>query len=86
MAYIIGDTCLKCGACEASCENKAISEKDIYTIDPERCTECVGNSSAPMCAEVCPVGAPNRDPNHRESKDQLLEKWKRLHPGQKPKI
>ena len=86
MAYFIGDTCLKCGACEAGCENKAISEQDIYTIDPARCTECVGNAISPMCVEVCPVGAPNPDPNNKESREQLLKKWNRLHPGQKPKL
>jgi hypothetical protein len=25
------------------------------------------------------------DPNHKESKDQLLDKWKKLHPGKTPK-
>ena len=38
MAYVISDDC-------------AISEGDIYHIDPETCTECG------TCADVCPSEA-----------------------------
>jgi len=85
MAYMITDDCISCGTCEAECQNEAISEGDeIFIIDPDRCTECVGNFELPKCAEVCPVGAPVPDPDHVESKEQLLEKWHRLHPGETP--
>jgi ferredoxin len=85
MAYKITDDCMSCGACELKCKNEAISEgEEIYVIDPDRCTECVGNFELPKCAEVCPVDACIPDPDHEESKEQLLEKWYSLHPGETP--
>jgi ferredoxin len=85
MAYKISDDCISCGACESECPNEAISEGDTtYVIDPKKCTECVGAFESSKCAEVCPVDACNPDPAHKESKDQLLEKWKGLHPGETP--
>ncbi len=72
MAYKITEDCISCGACEAECKNQAISEGDShFVIDPDKCTECVGNASSPKCAEVCPVGAPISDPDHIESKEKL---------------
>ena len=86
MAYKITDDCISCGACEPECPNAAIKEGGtIYEIDPERCTECVGAFDKQQCAEVCPVGAAVPDPAYEESHDQLLEKWKKLHPGETPK-
>ncbi len=85
MAYKITEDCISCGACEDECKNQAISEGDTcFVIDPAKCTECVGNAPSPKCAEVCPVGAPVPDPDHVESKDQLLEKWHKLHPDETP--
>jgi len=85
MAYKITDECISCGACEAECKNQAISEGETsYVIDPDRCTECVGYHDSPKCVEVCPVEAPQPDPDHVESKEQLLEKWRKLHPGEVP--
>ena len=87
MAYKITDDCISCGACEPECPNKAIKEgNSIYVIDPERCSECVGAHAKQQCAEICPVGAPVPDPTHQESRDALLAKWKKLHPGETPKI
>ena len=86
MAYKISDECISCGACQPECPNAAISEgKTVYVIDPAKCTECVGSHDASKCAEVCPVGAPNPDPAYKETREQLLEKWKKLHPGKTPK-
>ena len=51
MAYVINDDCINCGACAAGCPVEAISEGDIYSIDPETCTECG------TCADVCPSEA-----------------------------
>ena len=86
MSYKIIDDCISCGACEPECPNQAISEGDtIYKIDPAKCTECVGSHPSSKCAEVCPVDACQPDPAHKESKDQLLEKWKKIHPGETPK-
>jgi ferredoxin len=85
VAYKITDDCISCGACEAECKNQAISEgPTTYVIDPDKCTECVGNAESPMCAEICPVEAPILDPEHQESKEQLLEKWHSLHPDETP--
>ena len=39
-----------------------------------------------VCAEICPVEACVADPEHAESQDELLAKWQRLHPGEKPKV
>jgi ferredoxin len=86
MAYKITDECISCGACEPECPNNAISEGDtIYTIDPDKCTECVGSSETSKCADICPVNAPISDPDNQEDKAQLLEKWQKLHPGETPK-
>ena len=85
MAYKITEDCIACGNCQAECPNGAISDGEIYSaIDPEKCTECVGAHEASQCSAVCPVDAPKPDPDHEESHEQLLEKWKKLHPGETP--
>jgi ferredoxin len=86
MAYKISDECIGCGACAAQCPNNAISEGDTqYKIDPNKCTECVGFYDSPQCAGICPVEAPGSDPDKKESKDQLLAKFKKLNPDKTPK-
>ncbi len=56
MAYKISDECISCGACEAECPVKAISEgDDKYVINSDACIECGA------CADVCPVAAPAQD-------------------------
>jgi ferredoxin len=85
MAYKITDECISCGACETECKNQAISEgESSYVIDPDKCSECVGYYEVPRCSEICPVDAPQPDPDRKESTEQLFEKWHRLHPGEKP--
>jgi ferredoxin len=85
MAYKITDECISCGACEPECPNQAISEGEkIYVINPSRCTECVGAHESSKCKEVCPVDACVPDEAHKEDKKHLLEKWQKLHPGEKP--
>jgi len=87
MAYKITEECISCGACEPECANEAISEEgEIYVIDPTKCTECVGNYDSPKCVEVCPVDCCIPDPDHKESREQLLAKWKKLHPGEDPVV
>ena len=87
MAYKITDECISCGACESECKNNAISEgEELYVIDPDKCTECVGWFESPKCAEVCPVDAPVSDPDHQETHEQLLGKWRKLHPGETPDV
>ncbi len=85
MSYKITEECISCGACQPECPSQAISEGDTtYVINPDKCTECVGFFNASKCAEVCPVGAPQPDASRKESKDQLLAKFKKLHPGKTP--
>ncbi len=56
MALIITDECINCDVCEPECPNEAISQgEEIYEIDPNKCTECVGHYDTPQCVEVCPV-------------------------------
>ena len=55
MAYVIGEDCIACGACEAECPVSAISQgDDRYVIDPDVCVDCGA------CAGVCPVDAPKQ--------------------------
>ncbi len=87
MALKIEDNCVGCGLCQLECLNQAVSEtKMAFVIDPDRCTECVGNFASPKCAEVCPGKCCVPDPEHEENRAQLLEKWKRLHSGETPKV
>jgi ferredoxin len=85
VAVKITEDCIACGACEAECPNKAIKEgPTCYIVDPERCTECVGSHRTQQCIEVCPVSAVLLD-EPREPREVLLERWRKLHPGQEPK-
>ncbi|MBS7525763.1 4Fe-4S binding protein [Fusibacter paucivorans] len=55
MMYVIKDSCISCGACEAECPVGAISAGDgIYVISSE-CIDCGA------CANVCPVDAPQAE-------------------------
>ena len=79
MALLITDECINCDVCEPECPNDAISPGDeIYEIDPNLCTECVGHFETSQCVEVCPVDCIPLDTNHPETKDELMEKYKLL--------
>ncbi len=79
--FITGD-CINCDVCVPMCPNDAISlGTEIYVIDPEKCTECVGHYDEPQCRIVCPVSCIIRDPQRRETPAQLRLKFERLHPG-----
>lgn len=87
MSLKITEDCISCGACEPECKNEAVKEGDtIYIIDPNKCTECVGWFESPRCVEVCPVDCCVPDPAYKESREQLLAKWQKLHPGQVPQV
>ena len=82
MALIITDECINCDVCEPECPNGAISQGDeIYVIDPELCTECVGHHDKSQCVEVCPVDCIIVDVNHTESPEELQAKYERLAAG-----
>lgn len=82
MALKITEECINCDVCEPVCPNQAISlGPEIYEIDPERCTECVGHFEVSQCVEVCPVACIPVDPSHRETREELLAKFRRLTGG-----
>ena len=79
MSLLITDECINCDVCEPECPNEAISQGDeIYEINTNLCTECVGHFDEPQCIEVCPVDCILVDPDNEESKDQLMTKYKKL--------
>ena len=79
MALMITDVCINCDVCEPECPNGAISQgEEIYEIDPELCTECVGHFDTPQCVEVCPVDCIPTNPGYSESREQLQSKYERL--------
>jgi len=76
MALRITDQCINCDVCEPECPNQAIRMgPEIYVIDWRRCTECVGHFDTPQCVEVCPVDCIPLDPEHVESREELLAKY-----------
>ena len=79
MALLITDECINCDVCEPECPNEAISMgEQIYQIDPDRCTECVGHFDEPQCVQLCPVACIPVNPQRQESREQLLAKYLRL--------
>ena len=79
MALLITDECINCDVCEPECPNEAIHPgEEIYEIDPDRCTECVGHHDEPQCVAVCPVDCIIPDPDRRESAEELQAKYERL--------
>ena len=55
MAYKINESCIGCGACQATCPVEAIASGAPYKIDENVCIECGA------CASVCPVSAPEAE-------------------------
>ncbi len=81
MATMITEECINCGVCEPECPNEAISEgEDIFVIDPQLCSECVGFHETEQCAEVCPVDCCVPDPNIVEAELILFDRAKAIHP------
>ena len=76
MALLITDDCINCDVCEPECPNSSISPgADIYEIETDLCTECVGHYSEPQCIQVCPVDCIEPDPDNQESPDELMAKY-----------
>ncbi|MCB1661666.1 MAG: YfhL family 4Fe-4S dicluster ferredoxin [Pseudomonadales bacterium] len=79
MALMITAECINCDVCEPECPNNAIYPgTEIYEIDPERCTECIGHYDEPQCVEVCPVDCIPLNPAYPESKAALKAKYQKL--------
>jgi len=80
MALKILDSCINCDMCDPECPNGAISlGTDIYEIDVDKCTECVGHYDKPTCVSVCPIDCVKPDLDNIEDEDTLLSKFIRLH-------
>ena len=76
MALMITDECINCDVCEPVCPNNAIYMGPlIYEIDPALCTECVGHFETSQCVDICPVDCIPLDPNHQESREELMAKY-----------
>lgn len=79
MALMITDDCINCDVCEPECPNEAITQgAEIYEINPNKCTECVGHYDTPQCREVCPVDCIPVHPQYLEDKNQLMFKYQGL--------
>ena len=79
MALKITHECINCDVCEPVCPNHAITQGvEIYEIDPDLCTECVGHFTEAQCVKVCPVNCIPLDPAYVESQEQLMAKFHRL--------
>lgn len=75
MALMITEDCICCDVCVAECPNDAIAAgEDIFVIDGDRCTECVGHYESSRCVDACPVDAVVPDPQRVESREVLLAK------------
>jgi ferredoxin len=85
MALMITDECINCDVCEPECPNDAIyMGLEIYEIDPNKCTECVGHFDEPQCVQICPVECIPLHPDWQESQEQLFAKYERLTAAKTP--
>ena len=79
MALKITEDCINCDVCEPECPNDAISMgPEIYVINQDWCTECVGHYDKPQCQIVCPVDCIPHDTAKQESPEQLQAKYDAL--------
>ncbi len=79
MALYITDECINCDVCEPECPNEAIFQgEDIYEINPDLCTECVGHYETSQCVDVCPVDCIPKHPDHEESEEVLMQKYYKI--------
>jgi len=56
MALEIIESCVNCYACEPLCPNEAIYKASPhFLINPDKCTECLGDFDDAQCASICPI-------------------------------
>ena len=76
MALLITADFINCDACEPRRPNEAIHPgEDVFVIDADKCTECVGYFDKSQCVLVCPVDCIIPDPERRETREQLQDKF-----------
>jgi ferredoxin len=81
MAIKITEDCISCGACEPERPNEAIKAGDeVYVINPNACSECVGYYNQLACQAVCPVDVCLTDPERVETEEVLINRTVSLHP------
>lgn len=79
MALRITMDCINCAACEPECPNSAISAGDeVFIVNADKCTECVGHYEESQCIAVCPVDCIVTDEERVETREELLAKFERL--------
>ena len=79
MSLLITEECINCDVCEPECPNGAITQgEEIYQINHDLCTECVGHYETSQCVDVCPVDCIILDASHPETKAQLQIKYQGL--------
>ncbi len=82
MALLITADCINCAACEPECPNGAISAgDDIFVVNADKCTECVGHFDESQCIAICPVDCIVPDENRVESREELQAKFERVTAG-----
>ena len=59
-------------------------QQDYYYVVPGKCNECVGFHEKPQCQAVCCVDAFVLDPDHRETRAQLLDRARWLQQSPDP--
>lgn len=80
MVLKITNDCTNCAACEPECPNGAISQGDeIFIINPDLCTECIGSYDESQCVAVCPADSIIKDNLIIDTHDELLLKHKKIH-------
>ncbi len=79
MALKITEECINCDVCEPVCPNEAIYQGlEIFEINPDLCTECIGHFDTPQCVDICPVECIPKDPERVETEQQLFKKFLQL--------
>lgn len=79
MSLLITKDCINCDVCVPECPNEAIFlGPEIYEIDGNKCTECIGHYKEPQCQLVCPANCIILNPAYLETKEELQTKFARL--------
>lgn len=80
MSCRVLESCIGCDMCVLECPNDAITEKDgVYTINEDLLHGVRRLLQVSQCMRVCAVKAIARNPERRESHDELLAKARRIH-------